>query len=107
MDLSLLSGDRPAALADGTVPDDADARLRAERHQHEHAGRNLDIGRQPIVVGLVQRHGQQHRHPITPCSGTRPAFFETFEQTLQSFNPATGTRESNQPRPRFFIGGGR
>ena len=85
--LEPLVGHRTVALADGAVPDDADARLRAERHQHEQAGRDLDPVRQAVVVGLVQRHGQQHGHAVAPCSGARPAFFQSFEQTFQTFNP--------------------
>ena len=45
------------------VPDDADARLCAERHEHEGAGGGGAAIAQQVVVGLVERDRQQHRHP--------------------------------------------
>ena len=68
--LELLVGDRLAGIAERAVPDHADAGLRSEGHQHEGAGARLDIGRQQVVVGLVERHGQQHGH--ARAIGRRP-----------------------------------
>ena len=50
------------------VPNDADARLRPKRHEHERAGRGIHAIRHEIVVGLVERHGHEHGHAAGPAS---------------------------------------
>ena len=62
--LELPVGDRLARIAEGRVPHHAEAGLRAEGDQDEGAGRRrLQVVGQQVVVGLVERHRQQHGHP--------------------------------------------
>ena len=101
-DLQLLVGDRLARLADGAVPDHADALLRPERHQHEGAGAGFQtIGKQ-VVVGLVERDGQQHGHAPGQGRGGRAVFLQWREQALQARDPAwEGVRPLAQTLPEI------
>ena len=53
----------------GLVPYDAEAGLRSKRHQHEIARRNLQPFWHQVVVGLIERDRNQHRHPWQGCCG--------------------------------------
>ena len=80
--LQFFGVDRLVALADGLVPDDADAALRAQGHQHEAAGLQLQVLRHQVIVGLVEGDGQQNGH--SPARGRlRTPHF--VEQTIQSY----------------------
>ena len=62
------------------VPNDADARLRPERHQHEHAGAENHALQRAVIVGLVQRHGHEHGHEA--ARGRAVAGFQIVEQAF-------------------------
>ena len=52
---------------DRFVPDDADAALRAERHQHEASRLQLDALGHDVIVRLVERDGEHDRRQL--CAG--------------------------------------
>ena len=88
--LELLLRDRLARIADRGVPDHADAALRPERDQYEVAGRRHNVGGQRIVVGLIERYGQDYGHGRALIPNYEPAFLELCEQTFQT-GPRTNT----------------
>ena len=69
MVFSFLGSTGLPGLADRLVPHDADAALRAERHQHEAARLQLEPLRHDVVVGLVERDGEHNRRQLR--AGTR------------------------------------
>ena len=82
MALSFLSGIGLPWLADWSIPHDADAGLRAEGNQHVAAGLGLDVGRQRVVVGLVQRDRHDDRHSRGPLPGSTGRFSSSFASRL-------------------------
>ena len=96
MALSFLCGDRLAPLADRPVPDHANAGLRPERHQHEGAGAGFDPVGEQVVVGLVERHRQQHGHAALGRDGGLRMFIQLGKQALQIRYPGTRSSEANR-----------
>ena len=82
--LELFCGYRLWGLADGAMPDEADARLRTEGNQHEGPRRRLATIGQQIVVGLVEGDRQQHRHRGANHAATRQIFSQSCKQTFQT-----------------------
>ena len=90
-------------FAEGRVPDHADANLRTERHKHEGARRCLDALWEQVVVGLIERDGQQYGH-ASRCGGDRRRFLllQVCKQALQRGLPRGARRISSRHYYRRF-----
>ncbi len=104
--LELLVGDGLAGVADGPVPGDADAALGAEGHDHElPGGGRIAFDGHQVIVGLVERHGQQDGHARARAGRRRPFPLQTVEQAYQDADPVLfscprqGARRRRTDRP--------
>ena len=91
--LELAVRHRLARIAEGSVPDHAEASLRAEGNQDEGAGGGCarvcsgvcEVLGQRVVVGLVECDRQQNGHPWPAARGDRTTVIELCEQAFQSW----------------------